>query len=369
MHRAERGQGGRRQGAPAPGVSDVTSETSASVNAQSRATPSASSSVPSSVSPGSQILLAPVPAHWGAWQRSKNAVLYVLIRVGVAVITHVPYHLAYVGCLAIGFVAGLLPLADRQRAIRQLGEAMPELSRADCRRLARQMFMHFARSLAELSHAARFLRGARAVHLSSAQRELVQAAFAEGKGVVAVTAHIGNWELLAHVMAVEGFKVSSIAKPLYDPRLTRFVDRTRTAFGMRLIWRGDASSSKDMMTVFKERGMLALLIDQDTKVQGAFVPFFGRLAHTPTAPAAFAQRFGCPVIFAYGQRVDGRHELHFERVTPPLASGDEEADVLALTAMLSARIEAAIRKHPEQWVWLHRRWKQQPPAPAAARPT
>ncbi len=309
----------------------------------------------------STVLAAPVPAHWGLWQRSKNAILYVVIRIVIGIVSALPFALARVSCRGLGVIAGLLPLADRQRAIKQLGEAFPDLTAAECRRLARRMFLHLAESAAELSHVERFITGPQALRLSDEQRALVRGALAEGKGVVAVSGHIGNWELLAHVLAHEGVPVSSIAKPLYDPRLTRWVHRVRTAFGMRLIWRGDATVSKDMTGVFKQGGMLALLLDQDTKVQGDFVPFFGKLAHTPSAAAAFALRFGAPVIVGWSHRVGRQHVLHFERVSPPPPSGDQQADVTALTAVLSARLEAAVRQHPEQWVWLHRRWRQRPP--------
>jgi KDO2-lipid IV(A) lauroyltransferase len=101
---------------------------------------------------------------------------------------------------------------------------------------------------------------------------------------------------------------------------------------------------------------MAFLIDQDTKTAGDYVPFFGRPAFTPTTPAALALRTGSPVIFCWHHRRGKRHQITVERLTYE-RSGDHQRDVLALTAMLTARLESVIRAAPEQWVWMHRRWR------------
>jgi Kdo2-lipid IVA lauroyltransferase/acyltransferase len=313
------------------------------------------------VEPTSQVLDAAIPERWGLVQRSKNTVIYGLIRVAMAVIMRLPYQLTLAFCTLLGWLAPVVAVSDRRRAEEQLGQSIPELPLAERRRIIRAMFRHFARSAAELLHLGRFLNGSRAVELSPEHRAMLDAALAEGKGVMAVTGHIGNWELVAQRVASAGYPVTSIAKPLYDPRLTRLVHAFRTSFGMRVVWRGDAAASKDMLRVFKANEVLGMLIDQDTKVQGAFVPFFGRPAHTPTAAAALALRFSAPVLMVWGHRKGGRHVLHFERLQLP-DSGDKEADTVTLTAQMTARLEHAIRQEPAQWVWLHRRWKKTPPA-------
>ncbi len=304
------------------------------------------------------VLDAPLPARWSRRQRWKNTAIYAVVRALFAVLAWLPFGLvaAFIGLLAL--LAPHVARSDRRRALQHLAIAFPELGEAARLEIVRGMFRHLGRSAAEAMRLSRFLEGPRAVRLSPEQKALLDAAVAEDKGVVAVTGHIGNWELLAQVVARAGYPITSIAKPLYDPRLTRWVHEQRTAHGMKLVWRGDDSAGKDMLRVFRDKGVLALLIDQDTKVQGAFVPFFGKPAHTPTAAAALALRFGAPLLVAWDHRVDGRHVLHFERV-PYADSGDRDADVVALTAELNLRLERAIRMQPEQWVWMHRRWKTQ----------
>lgn len=308
----------------------------------------------------SPVLAAEVPAHWSVQQRLKNGGIYALVRFSLPLVARLPFALVYAFTWVLGALAPLLASSERRRAEAHLATAFPELTRPECRRVARRMFRHLARSAAEVAQIERFLDGPHAVRLAAEHRKLLDDVFAEGKGVVAVTGHIGNWELLAQVVAHSGYPITAIAKPLYDPRLTRLVHTARTRYGMQVVWRGDSGASRDMLAVFKSQGMLALLIDQDTKVQGAFVPFFGRPAFTPTAAAALALRFGTPVVVVWHHRVGGEHRLHLERLsfTP---SGDKDADVVRFTAAMTARLEAAIREHPEQWVWMHRRWRRTPP--------
>jgi KDO2-lipid IV(A) lauroyltransferase len=306
------------------------------------------------------VLDASLPARWGPSQRLKNTLIYGAIRAGVGLLRLWPRVLVPVLAALLGRLAAAVAVRERRRADAQLAAAMPELSGAARRRIVRSMFVHLARSALEMLHLPAILADPDAAPLTPEVRRVWDEALAEGRGVVAVTGHIGNWELVAQVLARAGYPVSTIAKPLYDPRLTRWIDAERSAFGLHVIWRGSAGGARDMLRVFRQGGILALLIDQDTRVEGAFVPFFGRPTHTPTAPATLARRFGAPVIVGWGHRRDGQHRLHFERLEYPVTD-DEAADALALTARLSARLEAAIREVPEQWVWLHARWKQQPP--------
>ena len=305
------------------------------------------------------VLDAPVPAHWGLWQRAKNNLIYVVVRVAYVLIGLVPFPLARPFAVALGHLAALVDVGDRRRAEAHLLRAMPETTPAERRSIGRRMFVHFAVSAIELIHTDRFLAGTHAIPFPESARDGLTAALAEGHGVVLVGGHIGNWELCGQVIAQAGFKVTSIAKPVYDPRLTRFVNRLRTSHGHRILWRGDAHVAREILRIFKDNGILAILIDQDTKVQGVFAPFFGIPAHTPSAAASFALRAQAPVFVTFAHRVGDSHVMHFERV-PYSITGDHDADVLALTAELNGRLEAAIRLYPEQWVWLHRRWKKQP---------
>ncbi len=191
-------------------------------------------------------------------------------------------------------------------------------------------------------------------------RAVLDRALAKGRGVVFVSGHVGNWELLARRVAMAGYPSQSIAKETSDPRLTALVERFRAEGQVRSIWRGQDGAVRQMLRALKAGEILGLLIDQDTKVQSLFVPFFGALAATPRAAADLVLRTGAAAVVGFCQReADGRYRLHFKELEVQ-ATGDKEADATALTAQLTAEIEAAIRRAPEQWVWMHRRWKTRP---------
>lgn len=299
-----------------------------------------------------------LPTRWSRGQRLKNTCIYGLLRLVFACLRAVPWCVTRPMAPKLGFLASLVARRERRRALEQMQQAMPELSAAQARREVGAMFAHLATCVVELMHLPRLLAGPGGITFTAAQQALVASAMQSGRGVVAVTGHIGNWELLAQTFAHAGIVAHTFAKPLYDPRLTAWVDRERRKHGLGVLWRGAPSGVKDMLRVFRRGEMLALLIDQDTRVDGLFVPFFGRLAHTPTAPASLALRFGAPILFAYTHRHRGGHSLHLEIIeTRPDA--ERQSEVERITKHLSACLETAIKQAPAQWVWIHDRWKQQ----------
>jgi KDO2-lipid IV(A) lauroyltransferase len=137
--------------------------------------------------------------------------------------------------------------------------------------------------------------------------------------------------------------------------------RLRAGMGVRTILRGRPGASRELIRVFKENRILGILIDQDTDVDSTFVDFMGQPARTPTAAAAMAIKFGAPVVFGYIERGgDDRHTIRIEGPLELVRTGNDEQDIVANTAMMSKKIEACIMKNPEQWVWMHRRWRRRP---------
>lgn len=294
-----------------------------------------------------------LPARWGWRQRLKNTFLYVAIRAGFFVVRWTPLALARVAARGLALLAWWVAAAERRKTLTHLAFAFPDWSDTQRRRIAKRCFAHLAICGVEAAHVDRL---ARSIPMTEEQRALFDEVLAAGKGAVAVTGHIGNWELLAQVVAAH-YPLTTFAKPLYDPRLTRWVDRLRTRGGLSVIWRGDENATRKTLQVFRDQGILAALIDQSTNVQGVLVPFFGHPAHTPSAAARLALHNGTPVIVAWIHRRGARHELHFEPIEVS-STGDRDADVEVLTARLTACLERAIRQAPEQWVWMHERWKR-----------
>jgi Kdo2-lipid IVA lauroyltransferase/acyltransferase len=301
-------------------------------------------------------------------KRLKRFLRYLLIRAVLSLVSRLPLGLARwlgAGFGRLGFaVAG----GERRKALKSLARAFPEKSDTERQALARACFRHLGMAAFEMGAIAAVDRRLEEwVRWPEEDRRVLEAALARGRGVVFVSGHVGNWELLARRVARAGFPSQSIAKETNEPRLTALVGRFRARGGVRSIWRGQEGAARAMLRALKSGEILGLLIDQDTRVQSLFVPFFGHLAATPRAAADLALRTGAAVVVGFCQREGEGYRLWMEEV-PFQPGADREADALALTASLSERIEAAIRRAPEQWVWMHQRWKTRPPEQPAELP-
>lgn len=262
----------------------------------------------------------------------------------------------------LGGLAFVLSGRDRRRALSNLRRAFPEKSEAERRRIARDSFRHLGECLMEVVRERAIDRRIdELVEIPNAGLATLRAALDEGRGAVVVTGHVGNWELLARRIAREGIPVSVVARELNAPLLTDAMDGYRRRGGVTTLWRGRPNTTKAMLRVFRENGLLGLLIDQDTRVQNVFVPFFGRMAATPRAAGDLCVRTGAPLLAAFIHREGGKHRISLHRVEVP-RTGDRDTDSLALTRAATLAIEQAVRAHPEQWVWMHERWKTRPEA-------
>jgi KDO2-lipid IV(A) lauroyltransferase len=269
----------------------------------------------------------------------------------------VPYSLGVQAGGALGLAAYYLLPRERTRAIAHLKLAYPEKDRSWIRHTARCCFIHLGKSLLEV-----MLMTSRRLEqvVEFRGEEALRAAINIGKGVIYVTGHIGNWEIMGHAVAAR-YNLSVIAAPIEPEQVNDMIVKLRAGMGVRTILRSRPGASRELVRVFKENRIMGILIDQDTDVESAFVDFMGLRAWTPTAAASMALKFGAPVIFGYIQRNrDNRHTIFIEGPLELIRTDDHERDIIANTAMLTKMIENAIRNNPEQWVWMHRRWRRQP---------
>jgi KDO2-lipid IV(A) lauroyltransferase len=253
--------------------------------------------------------------------------------------------------------------APRRLAVVHLGVAFPELDPAARRRLARDTFRHAGESFAELALFPKLVRRPGYLHFEGT--EALDAALAQGRGAIVVTGHTGNWELLAAGTAAHGYPITVVVRRVTDRRFHALIVRFRTAAGLEVLVRDDPRFLSGVREALDRNRLVAMLIDQDTRGAGVFVPFFGRLAHTPPGAAVLALRARVPVLTAFIQRrPGGGHHIRF--TTVPVALPRARAGVAELTARLTAAIEMQIRRAPAEWVWWHERWRRQAP-PAKAR--
>ena len=296
------------------------------------------------------------------YKRVKRFVRYLFIRACLVPLQWLPLGLASWLGERVGLFTFTFVRSQRRKALASIGTAYPERSEAERLELARESFRHLGRSVMEMVCIAKFdARRHELVEWVPEARAAMDAALARGKGVVFVTGHFGNWELLARYVALEDYPAAVIGKELSDPRSTKLIERFRASGKLRVIWRGSQGAAKDMLRALKSNSILGILIDQDTKVQSVWVPFFGKLAKTPRAAADLAIRTGAVPMLGFCTRVGPlRYRITMQEVALPTLEG--EAGVTALTAELTRGIEGQIRAHPEQWVWIHQRWKS-PPEP------
>jgi Kdo2-lipid IVA lauroyltransferase/acyltransferase len=257
---------------------------------------------------------------------------------------------------ALGRGAHRLLGTPRRLALRHVAEALPEIGDRAREELVRRTFEHAGQSFAELGLWRKLVQDPDYVRIDGL--DVLDEALAEGRGAFAVTGHVGNWELLAATIVSRGYRASVVARRVNDERFNDLITRFRGDKGMDILLRDAPDFMARVRDALKSGHIVAILMDQDSRGAGVFVPFFGRMAHTPPGAAVLALRTHAPVVAVFiRRRPEGGHVVTFERVS---TEGGGRGQILELTARFTAAIEAAIRKSPSEWVWWHERWRRQP---------
>ena len=188
----------------------------------------------------------------------------------------------------------------------------------------------------------------------------------EGNGLIIMTAHLGNWELLAGSFCLEGFQGTVIGRRIYYEPYNQWIIDLRSAVGVRTIYQDEAA--RQVHKHLRMGGIIGLLPDQDRDhTRGIFVDFFGKPAHTSVAPVKFSMASGAPILPAFMVRMPGnRYKLLLGNlIRPKIEAGDRAASIRKYTEAWMKDFEAVIRRYPEQWGWMHDRWKTRPEEVAA----
>jgi Kdo2-lipid IVA lauroyltransferase/acyltransferase len=290
-------------------------------------------------------------------RRFRDILVYFLVKSFINISGVLPRKAFLNFFTVLGYIANAVASNTRNLIIKHLTLAFPEKSHADIRKLAKRNFIMLAKNAGEI------LRSTQATSLRDFDKivklyglEHYEAANAKGKGVIFLASHLGAFDLQVTVMAMRGLKTSVVGTPLKNKRLNKLLWRHRNMHGTVAIERGRETFK--MIKVLKSGGSLALLIDQDTKVKSCFVNFFGMPASTPIGAALLALKTGAAVVPIYIYLGDDNlQHMHMLPEIPLRISGNEEADIHYNTQIFTNFIEAIIREHPDQWVWMHERWK------------
>ena len=259
-----------------------------------------------------------------------------------------------------GYVGYLLDRRHRRIALENLRLVYgKELAPSQAQRMARDCWRHFGRITCDTLCFPRFDRRAvgRLVHYEGLEH--IRGAYAKGRGVLLFSGHFGHWELTALMQGFLGLPLVLVTRPLDNPLLEDILAGLRGLSGNRIVHKRNAV--REMLTALRSRLGVAIVLDQDARRDGVFVPFLGRLASTTPTLAMLALRTGAAVVPTYSvPRPDGSYTIVYEPEVRVDSTGDREADVRRVTAVCTQHIERWIREHPELWLWMHRRWKTRP---------
>ncbi len=261
----------------------------------------------------------------------------------------------------IGGVLWLLLGRLRRTGLHNLQMAFPEKPEAERRRILRGVYRSLGRQIGEfckmpgytLEQASKFIRYEGLPHYLAARER--------GKGVLVVTGHLGAWELSSYYHSLAGYPMSLVIRRLDNPLVDGFVNGVRCRHGNRVIHKDDFA--RGLLTAMHQGETVGILMDTNmTPPQGVFVPYFGVEACTATAVARVALRTGAAVLpgFLVWEQEERQYVLHFGEELELVRSGDADRDIVANTAQFTAAIESYVRRYPEQWLWVHRRWKTRP---------
>jgi len=259
----------------------------------------------------------------------------------------------------LGRIAFAVDRQHRRIALENLAAAFPSRPPAERRALARAMFAHFGSLLLELMKFASYTPDQMRASIDVEGEERVQQAYQQERGVLFFTGHFGYWEIQAIVEPLQNHPISVLARPLDNARLNEMLERIRTKTGNSVIYRQGAV--RKILRELAANHAVALLIDQHLHTPDAvYVDFFRRPAATTSALAALALRTGAPVIPVFALPLPGgRYRLVYEHpVDPPLE--DTHDAVREFTQRCTDVLEMYVRRHPELWLWMHRRWREDP---------
>ncbi len=286
---------------------------------------------------------------------------YVLAWILIKFIGALPRPLARAAGITLAWIVYALHVRLRRVGVRNLQLALPEKTRRERSKILRGVFTSFGRQAAEVCLFPKYTRENVSKVVVYDGFENFERALARGKGVLFLTAHLGGWELSAFAHSLNGYPLHVVMRPLDNVYLDRLTRQYRTMHGNIMVEKDDFV--RGLLSAMKNGQTAGILMDTNmTPPQGVFVKFFGIPACTASGLARIALRTDAAVVpgFTIWDSALGKYRLRFDPALPLVRTGDNEADAVTNTATFTSIIEQYVRKYPDQWLWVHRRWKTRP---------
>ncbi len=281
-----------------------------------------------------------------------------LLRVGIRAIRILPYRAGCKLAQAGGFACFVVARKQRRLALANLRLAYgEEKSCSELTRIAMRSFMNMSLNVVDFCRAPSLAGTDLHRFVQVEGLEHVERALSEGKGVILLTAHLGSWELMAAVGAALGIPLTAIVSSTGDPVIDQFLKKARESCGYEVLPK--RKTRYGVISKLKQNAAVGILADQSPRGDGILVEFFGQQAGATRGPAVFALRSGASVIPAFGIRLGDctKHKLVFEKPLDLVHTGDMDTDILRNTELFQQVIERYVRRYPEQWLWMQKRWK------------
>ncbi len=290
----------------------------------------------------------------------KHTIIYFGAAIAYNIALSIPRKIGLKLFGTIGAIAYIFPNEEKSRTQRHLRFIFgSEWSESKIRKTAREVYIQIGMNLFD------------GIYLSDQKKEKLdtivkhdsfdefRSAYNKGKGIVAITAHTGCFEMLLHYYALEGFRCFAIGRRLFDDRLEKLIRKNRSGQNIEYMDRNE--SPRKIMRQLQAGNVFGVLIDQDTRVEGVFAKFLGKTAYTPSGPIKMAMKLNIPVfVVTTVRRPDDSHYIFINKQLALTDTGDFESDLIKNVQAANDLISKTIMEYPSQWVWMHRRWKQQP---------
>ncbi|HEV7698635.1 MAG TPA: lysophospholipid acyltransferase family protein [Pyrinomonadaceae bacterium] len=297
--------------------------------------------------------------------RTLAQIEYAAARIALGLLGVLPRRSAIRVATWIVLLVPIVVQKLRRTGLRNLEIAFPEKSVDDRRGILRGTFENLGRVLGELSQFSKYdherLADLIDFNLDDTSRSLYELQ-KQGQGVLITTGHLGNWEMLVLGFAALYEPISYLARPLDNPLLDDMLNEHRTRYGNNPI--NKRNSAMLAAKILRDGGILGILADVNAHPkEGVFVPFFGVDACTSSGAAMLAIRSGALIYptFCVWEKEEQRYKFVHGSILKPADTGDRKQDIIDTTAAYTAEIEAIIRQYPDQWMWIHKRWKTRPP--------